>query len=567
MLLGAFAELVSIAAILPFLSILADPDRFHAIPMIPQLLEALGADTRREMLIAATGLFAATALIAAAVRLLLTWTSQGFVFRLGHEIGVEIQRRILNQPYSYHIAHNTSEILSSLEKVQVLVFSVLLQLMQAAISIIIAIFIVATLVYIDPFVALVSAIGFGAIYALVSLLMGHRLARNSEIIGVAYGRRVQMIQESLGGIRDIIIDHSQRVYISQFEEIDRRFTRAKAVTAFIGAAPRFIVEALGMITLAAVAFVIANREGGLAAALPVLGAVALGAQRLLPLIQQTYYGWSSWASNRMIVDDVFALLSLPTAPAAGEAETVEPLTLEKQISVENVSFVYPGRTAPALEDIRLVIPCGSRIALIGETGSGKSTLADLLMGLLEPSSGQISVDGHPLVDTMRQRWQRSIAHVPQAIFLADASIERNIAFGVPADLVERDRVVEAARRAQLHDVVLGLPQGYDTVIGERGVRLSGGQRQRLGIARAVYKGAPVLVLDEATSALDDMTEAAVSQALQELGDSGLTIIMIAHRLSTIAQCDIVVRLDNGRVSLVGSYAEVVGPASLKNVNQ
>jgi ATP-binding cassette subfamily B protein len=204
------------------------------------------------------------------------------------------------------------------------------------------------------------------------------------------------------------------------------------------------------------------------------------------------------------------------------------------------------------------IPQGSRVALIGRTGSGKSTLTDLLMGLLEPTSGQITVDGEPLVGAARRGWQRCIAHVPQAIFLADTTIARNIAFGVRPEKVDHQRVIEAARMAQLQDVIAALPHGFDTMIGERGVRLSGGQRQRLGIARAVYKAAPVLVLDEATSALDDATEAAVTRALEELGAAGLTVIMVAHRLSTIAQCDIVARIENGRISAVGSYSDVIG---------
>jgi ATP-binding cassette, subfamily B, bacterial PglK len=566
LLLGAFAELVSIAAILPFLSLLADPERMQQLPVLPEIFAALGAETRQEQLFAATGLFAATAIIAAAIRLQLAWTSQGFVFRVGHEIGVDIQRRILNQPYSYHIAHNSSEIVSSLEKVQVLVFAVLLQLMIAATSLVIAAFIIATLVYIDPFVAAVSALSFGLIYAMVSLLTRRRVRAASATIGATYAKRVQMIQESLGGIRDIIIDHSQSVYLNEYQQLDARFTRAKAWTAFIGTAPRFVVESLGMITLAVIALVIADREGGLAAALPVLGAVALGAQRLLPLVQQVYQGWSAWAANRHVTGDVLYLLDLPVSQEQADGGRASPLPFREQIRIEDVTFFYPGRDEPALHHVSLVIPRGSRVALIGQTGSGKSTLTDLLMGLLEPSSGRICIDGEPLTGQARRGWQRSIAHVPQSIFLADTSIARNIAFGVPAGEIDQDRVVLAARKAQLHEVIEALPQGYQTMIGERGVRLSGGQRQRLGIARAVYKAAPVLVLDEATSALDDATEAAVTRALQDLSDSGLTIIMVAHRLSTIAECDIVVRLDKGRVSVVGSYAEVVGGTPRKTMS-
>jgi len=244
---------------------------------------------------------------------------------------------------------------------------------------------------------------------------------------------------------------------------------------------------------------------------------------------------------------------------------VPALPLLDRIRVDNVSFAYASRRGPALQNISFDIPCGARIALIGKTGSGKSTLADLLMGLIEPAEGRITVDGVPLTHDNRRNWQRSIAHVPQAIFLADASIERNIAFGVPADAIDRKRVIDAARKAQLDEFVHALPEGYDTHVGERGVRLSGGQRQRLGIARAIYKEASVLVLDEATSALDDATEAAVMEALDQLGDEGRTIILIAHRLSTVSRADIVVRLDNGRLAELGSYAEVIGGTPQRRV--
>jgi ATP-binding cassette subfamily B protein len=323
-------------------------------------------------------------------------------------------------------------------------------------------------------------------------------------------------------------------------------------------APRFVIEAAGMILLAALALIIADREGGLAGALPILGALALGAQRLLPLIQQVYYGWSAYAGNRAVAGDVLNLLGMPVPEhATVVAKRAAPLSFKREIRIEGVSFAYSGRSEPALSAVSLTIPRGARVALIGQTGSGKSTLADLLMGLLEPGSGQILVDGVPLVGEARRAWRQSIAHVPQAIFLADTSVERNIAFGVAPEQIDRDRVVDAARRAELHSFLAGLPDGYQTPVGERGVRFSGGQRQRLGIARAIYKAAPVLVLDEATSALDSATEEAVTQALADLGDRGMTIIMIAHRLSTIENCDIVVRLENGRVVATGSYQEVV----------
>jgi ABC-type multidrug transport system fused ATPase/permease subunit len=555
MLLGALAELVAVGAVVPFLSLLADPAKVEAMPAIASLFRAIGADTRPEMVTAAAAAFCAAAIIAALLRLQLSWSSQNFVFMFGHEISVEIHRRVLLQTYSYHISHNTSELISAIEKSHILVFNVLLPMMQAVIAVLMSVFIVAVLVYIDPFTAIVSLVSFGALYILVSFFWRRRLRDNSIAIDEGVRRNVQVVQESLGGIRDIIIDSSEDVFVREFTDSDRRLSIARSSNAFIGAAPRFVIEGSGMVLIAVLALVVSAREGGVGGAVPILGAVALGAQRLLPLLQQIYNGWASVAGHWDAVLDILVLLNLPVRQET-PANQAPPITLRDRISVTNVQFSYPGRKEPVLRNVTLTIPSGSRVALVGKTGSGKSTLADLLMGLLEPDSGEIAVDGVPLTGETRRRWQRSIAHVPQAIFLADTTIARNIAFGSAE--VDLERVKAAGRHAQLDEFVSQLPDGYDTPIGERGIRLSGGQRQRLGIARALYKGAPVVVLDEATSALDNETEAAVIRALDALGSEGRTTIMIAHRLSTVAGCDIVARLEHGRLVQVGSFEEVIG---------
>jgi ABC-type multidrug transport system fused ATPase/permease subunit len=439
--------------------------------------------------------------------------------------------------------------------VQALVLHVLLQLMYAFSAGFIALVIIAALIYVDPFTATIAAAAFSILYLGASAVTGPRLARNSESIRTSYEERVRIVQESVGGIRDVILDGAHRICLDAFARVSRKYSIAAATNAFLATAPRFLIEATGMAAIAIVALLIAERHGGLANALPLLGAVALGAQRLLPLLQQVYHGWASVSGHRSVVFEVLELLRL--RPVEGtDLSSIEPLPLREKISIEGVSFSYPESDRTVLDEVTLKIPRGLILGVVGKTGSGKSTLADLIMGLIEPTKGHIAIDGVPLTGEARLRWRRGIAHVPQAIFLADTTIARNIAFGVPPEHIDQDRVRAAAARAQLHDFVASLPNGYTTKVGERGIRLSGGQRQRLGIARAIYKQTSVLVLDEATSALDDVTEAAVMEALAALGEKGRTIIIIAHRLSTLTRCGLLVRLEEGRVAVTGKYAEV-----------
>lgn len=558
MIAGAVAEVITIGAVFPLLAILTDPSRINDLPLLMQVLMYFGARQPSEILLSVVAFFISAVVLAAGVRLLLTKTTYLFVFGFGHDLTVDIQRRILSQPYSYHVAHNSSDVVSSLEKIQVLVFNVFLQGMQATIAAVISVLIVGALLFVDASSTLIATFAFCIIYTGVSLITHKRLKANSDAIGTSYAARVQIVQESLGGIRDIILDDAREVFVDAFTSADRKLAMARASTNFLGAAPRFVIEAAGAVLIAALALIVSEREGGLAGALPILGALAFGAQRLLPLVQQIFLGWTFTKGNWSTVADVLRLLSL-RMPRHSEADAHrKPLPFRSEIRLNNVCFTYPGRSAPAVGGIDLTIPRGSRIALIGETGSGKSTLADLMMGLLVPQSGSITVDGISLSEITGPRWKRCIAHVPQSVFLADTTIARNIALSSSEEQLDINRIAEAARRAQMHSFIDMLPEGYDTVVGERGIRLSGGQRQRLGIARAIYKQAPVLVLDEATSALDDATEAAVMNALDSLGHEGRTIIMIAHRLTTIASSDIVARLHNGRLVELGSFQDVVG---------
>lgn len=560
MIVGGVAEMISIGAVLPFLALLADPQGAARIPAVAMLLDWSGATTSAELLLPAVGLLIAAAIFTASIRLLLAWFSQKFVLELGHDIGVEIYARMLRQPYSLYVQRNTSELISGVEKVQIVVFAVLLPAMQALVAAFLAVFIVAMLIFIDPANALLAAAAMGAVYIGVSFATRRILRRNAHTLAVNQTERIKLIQEGLGGIRDILIDQSQAVFQESFRKLDYGYRRAQTVNVFVAAAPRFIVEASGIVLIALLALFMSARAGGLIAAIPVIGALALGAQRLLPLLQLVYSGWSQFVGAGQVLIDVMVLLRAPVTRDRPREKSAAVLPYQEEIRIRNVSFRYQGSDEPALHNIDLVVRRGERIGFLGQTGSGKSTLIDLLMGLLEPSEGEISIDGRPLDEATRAQWQGQIAHVPQTIYLSDSTIASNIAFGEEPATIDIKRVREAAKRAQIDSFIVSLPEGYDTEVGERGVRLSGGQRQRIGIARALYKNAGVLIFDEATSALDDETEAAVMGALSSVGRD-LTIFMIAHRLSTLAGCDRLVRLEQGRIAAVGAFAELVGTSA------
>lgn len=550
MLLGALAEVVSLGAIVPFLALLVDPAQALQKPFLAWLRVFLAPGSAEDARWLFTLLFAATAVTAGVVRVALVYAIAKINFGIGHELGSEVYRRTLHQSYEVHVARNSSEVLGGLNKVEIVVW-VVYHLLTTISSVFMAMFIVTALVLIDPIVAAVALLGFGGIYVAVSLVSRMRLSRNSQVIGTAYNMRVQTVQEGLGGIRDVLLSHAQHLFLRRFNEIDWPFRQAQASNSIIQPTPRFVVEALGLVLFAFLGYYMTSSGGGIAAAIPTLGALALGAQRLMPLLQQAYQGWVYVAGNRQALVDVLELLQQPVEREAGAHVT--PLPFEREIRFEKVSFRYQPQLPYVLHELDLTIPKGARVGFIGTTGSGKSTVMDLLMGLLLPSAGRILVDNAPLAGTTRLAWQRNVAHVPQAIFLADASFAENIAFAVPVEQIDLARVRQAAERAQISEFIESSKDGYAVTVGERGVRLSGGQRQRLGIARALYKQAEVLVFDEATSALDNETEAAVMQAIQSL-DGELTIVIIAHRLSTLQGCDIIYRLDNGRIVPVGAHA-------------
>ena len=554
-LLSSLAEVVSLGAVLPFIGILTQPEKVFTSPWLAGFVGAFGITSGVELVLPLTIGFAVAALIAGALRLLLLWASIRLGNVTGADLSIEVYRRTLYQTYSVHIARSSSEIISGITQKVGATSSVLISLAAAITSSVLFFAILATLIAVNPMVAFFAATGFGTAYGMIAWYTRKRLADNSRCIAHEQTQVVKALQEGLGAIRDILLDGTQKVYCTIYRNAIFQLQRAGGENTFINQAPRYAMEAFGLILIAAFVLTLSGSTGGVIAALPVLAMLALGAQRLLPLMQQLYGNWSVVVGSKGALIDVLALLDQPVPKQANEPDP-EALVFSQSIRFENLGFQYGSNSPRVLDGLDLIILKGTHIGIIGSTGSGKSTVLDLLMGLLEPTRGKIVVDGQTLNQTNKRAWQRNVAHVPQSIFLSDASIAENIAFGIPADKIDFDRVRKAAQQAQIADFIESRVEGYSAVVGERGVRLSGGQRQRIGIARALYKQASVLIFDEATSALDNETELAVMHTIEGLSKD-LTLFIIAHRLTTLKNCDVIIKLEGGKNLLVDNFDGII----------
>jgi ABC-type multidrug transport system fused ATPase/permease subunit len=556
MLVSAVAEVVSLGALLPFLGILTAPERVLRYPLVAAGMAKWGIVSVQGLVLPITIAFVVAIAVSAAIRMLLLWATTQFTLTAGVELSCETYRKTLYQPYLVHVARNSSGVISGLTyKINSVVFGVMMQLLVLISSALLLVAIIATLIVIDPAVAMIAAATLGLSYGLITWMTRQRLTRNSLRIASGQTQLIKTLQDGLGGIRDVLLDGTQPVYCDIYRQADLPLRRAQCHNTFISQSPRFVMEALGMVLIAVLAYGLSRQTGGIASSLPVLGALALGAQRLLPALQQAYSAWQSIAGNHASLADVVELLD-QQMPKELLQPAAAPLHFRDNIRFDAVRFRYADNGPWVLDGLDLTIPKGARVGFVGTTGSGKSTALDLLMGLLQPSEGRLLVDGQAVRGNLVRAWQGAIAHVPQSIYLADTTLAENIAFGVPRAMIDLQRVAQAARQAQIAQFIEAKPEGYEAHVGERGIRLSGGQRQRIGIARALYKQASVLVFDEATSALDTATEQSVMNTIDNL-DRQLTILMIAHRLTTVQHCDMIVQLEHGRVVAIGTYQELL----------
>ncbi len=556
MLLASFAEILSIGAVLPFLGVLIAPERVFGHAAAQPIIQTLGLTAPEQLLLPLTVTFGVAALITGAMRLILFWASTRLSFATGADLSISIYRRTLYQPYAVHCARNSSEVINGIStKANSVIYGIIFPALTLISSSVMLIAILIALLAVDPIIALAAFGGFGLIYALIVGLSRRQLLTDSQRIAHESTNVIKSLQEGLGGIRDVLIDGSQATYCQIYRNADLPLRRAQGNNMFIGQSPRYAVEALAMMLIAALAYSLSQQADGIAKAIPTLGALAVGAQRLLPVLQQAYGSWTTIRGGQTSLQDTLELLDQPLPDYANQP-AAQPLPFQHNIRLKQLGFRYSPQTPHVLKQLNLTIAKGSRVGFIGTTGSGKSTLLDIIMGLLQPTDGTLEIDGQAVTPGNQRAWQAHIAHVPQAIFLTDSTIEENIAFGVLKDQIDPQRVRQAAQQAQIADSIESWPKQYQTFVGEGGIRLSGGQRQRIGIARALYKQADVIIFDEATSALDNETELAVMQAIEGLSQD-LTLLIIAHRLTTLKNCTQIVELSEGGIKRAGSYQDIV----------
>jgi len=561
MLLVGLLETAGVASILPFISVLSDPESVQRNPYLSRLYKWSGASATDEFIVLLGTGFLVVLVCSLAAKASSQWAQLNFTKMRVHSVGYRLMQRYLAQPYDWFLTQHTSRLTTTvLSEINRVISGSLFPALQFVAHSIVAIFLLSFLIIINPLVALVAAIVLAGSYGCIYFLVRRPLGRFGQSRFEANKERFKVTQETFGGIKDVKMGGLEDYMLKQFEKPSYFTAKQEVKMDIIKQMPGFFMQALLFGGVVAILLYLSGIYGSMMSALPTFAAFAFAGYRLMPSLQQIYAHMTSLKASapslNALMEDLHRLEPYQPLDSKG-SEPKEPLPLTDNINLANVSYRYPGTDRLALKSLDLTVPAGKRVGIAGSTGSGKSTTVDLILGLLSPTSGSLEVDGTKISHHNVRKWQRSIGYVPQHIFLSDDSIAGNIAFGLPAESRDPEAIVKAAKVANLHEfIVKELPEGYDTQVGERGVRLSGGQRQRIGIARAMYSDPSVLILDEATSALDTITETAVIAAINQFSGKK-TAIMIAHRLSTIKNCDLIYLMKEGQIVAKGTFEDLI----------
>jgi len=564
MLATAASEVVGVASVMPFIAVLADPTVVETNRYLATAFRVSGLASRQDFLFALGVGFFVLLVGSLILRGLGSWAQFRFSFNRSVSWSSRLIDVYLRQPYEWFLNRHSADLATSiLSEVDTVVTGALIPAMTVIAQGLIALLLLALLVAVDPLLAASVAIVLGGGFATTALVFRKRLAIISAARYQQNRARFHIVQEAFGGIKEVKISGLERLVLNRFLVPSNERARHQIAAGMVEAIPSLVMQAILFGGMLLVLLYLMHSQGTLQQALPIVSLYALAGYRLMPAVQRVSEESTKLRAADAVIEalarDLLALqaTALPAIPVLPAGTTASRLPLQESLVLDHVVYQYPGTARPALAGVSLTIPAFQSIGIIGSTGSGKTTMVDVILGLLRPRSGGLLLDGVVIGDDCIPQWQRSLGYVPQQIFLSDETIAANIAFGLPKGRIDQAAVERAARVANLHDfIVADLPQGYDTPVGERGVRLSGGQRQRIGIARALYRDPDILVLDEATSALDNLTEQSVMDAVRDLGRKK-TVVMIAHRLSTVRHCDCIYMLERGQLVAQGTYDELL----------
>ena len=559
MMIAAGLEVVGIGMIPAFVSIVAAPEQVLGYGPIQGLLNALDITDAQDLLlwgsIALVGIFIIKSIYIVAFN----YIEARFIFNRRYTVSHDLMSSYMQAPYTFHLGRNTAELLRNItQEVNIVVNQVFTNILQMCREGLMAVSILLFLLVMEPLITLIvilfSGIGAGSFLFLTQ----KKVKRYGEEAQVHRRNMIKAVNQGLGGIKDARVLNREQEFIETFRKEAYESTRLMAYIRYIQQIPKPVVETTAVIAMMLIAALMVWQGRPMSTIIPILTLFAMATVRLMPAVQQLSSLYTKFKYNVAAINPIyedFRDLKEYREQFLADRKKNERIELSESISATGVSYSYPGSDEQALHDVSFTIPKGKAVAFVGESGAGKSTIVDLLLGLMEPSNGVIAADGVDIHDSL-SAWQKNIGYIPQSIYLADESIRSNVAFGVPADEVDDEKVWQALESAQLKDMVERMPGKLDAVIGENGTRISGGQRQRVGIARALYHEPQVLVMDEATSALDNVTEKEITRAIESLrGDR--TVIMIAHRLTTVENCDMLYLMSNGKITDAGGYDELI----------
>lgn len=562
-LIMAVLDTIGVASILPLIAVLSNPSVIETNLILNKIFQTssiFGVETNQQFLFFLGLLVFVVLITSLAFKAFTNYLQVRFIEMRLYSVGKRLIEGYLHQPYSWFLNRNSAELGKSiLSEVSTVIAGGVGPFLELIARGLIVFLLIALLIIIDPKLAVIVGITLGLAYWIIYSLVrkylnrvgGERL-KNNEL-------RFRSISEAFGAAKEVKVGGLEQIYVKRFSEPAERFAKINSSFAVISSLPRFFLEAIAFGGILIIILYLMTKTENFNNVLPIISLYVFAGYRLMPAIQQVYASITQLTfvgpSIDKLYDDVKNFEQINLNQDSGI------ISLNEKITLKNVFYNYPNTSKTTIKDINLNIPAKTTVGIVGATGSGKTTTVDIILGLLEVQKGALEVDGQIITKQNSRAWQRSVGYVPQHIFLSDDTIAANIAFGIEPNNIDQANVERASKIANLHKFVTGeLAEQYQTIVGERGIRLSGGQRQRIGIARALYHNPQVLILDEATSSLDNETEKAVMDAVNNL-DKDITIILIAHRLNTVKNCDIIFKLDKGKLVNQGTFDEII---NLKN---